>query len=185
MMDGAGPLGLIFVRQRGVKVTTPASPPPSYGHVPVPVPPPPKRRFPKWLIVLGVVLLLAVLWKCGSVFYAGRKLANAFVQDFHQKLNSGQYEEICNAADDGFTRSGKHEDLIKFFASVHTKLGNAGDHTLTNLRIDSNTNGTFLIAHYSTTFERGAAEETFTWVSSGNTLRLYGYNIQSNALLTN
>lgn len=160
-------------------MTTPAPPTPVYGRVA----PPPRRFFPKWLIALGVILLLAVLWKCGSALYEGRRLANAFAQDFHQKLNNGQFEDIYSAADDGFTRSGRHEDLVNFFENVHAKLGNAGKQSLVNLRINATTNGTFLIAQYNSIFDRGRAVETFTFVKSGNSLRLYGYNIQSDALV--
>ena len=164
-------------------MTTPAS------RTPVPpdgqAVPPSRRAFPKWLIALGIVLLLTVLWKCGSALYEGRGLANAFVQDFHQKLNNGQFEEIYNAADQGFMSAGKQEDLVKVFEVVHTKLGNASGQTLTNLQINSSAKGTFLTGQYNTTFDRGAAVETFVWVKSGSILRLYNYKVQSKALAVN
>lgn len=41
--------------------------------------------------------------------------------------------------------------------------------------------GTFFTAQFRSSFEQGEAEETFTWRKAGDTLRLYHYNIQSNA----
>ena len=115
----------------------------------------------------------------------GRKLANAAVQHFHERLNAEEYEEIYVDADDGFRAGQSHDELIKFLQAVHRKLGNAGEATQSNIRVDANTNGTFTTTFYTTTFDKGTAAERFTWVTSGGTLKLFGYHIESNALITN
>src|SRR5439155_11860482 len=115
----------------------------------------------------------------------GRDLANVAVREFHQKLSGGRYEEIYLEADEGFTGAGKHDELVRFLEAVHTKRGNAGVESLANMRVNATTVGTFVVAQYNTTFEHGSAVETFTWIKSNGALKLYGYNIQSNALIVN
>ncbi len=74
--------------------------------------------------------------------------------------------------------------MLKFFAAIHNKLGNAGDASRSTININATTNGTFLRVSYSTKYDKGTAEETFTW-RKGVTgdLTLVGYHIQSNALI--
>jgi len=160
-------------------MSTPPPPAVSYGQIG-----PPRRRFvPRWLLGLGAVLLVAGLWKCGTVLWEARSLANAFVHDFHQKLNNGQFEEICGAADEDFARSGTREDLVKFFAMIHTKLGNVRKESLQTWRVNSTGQGSFVVADYNTTFDRGSGVETFTWSRTEHGIKLHGYHIQSDALV--
>jgi Protein of unknown function (DUF4019) len=137
----------------------------------------------KWSLGLTAILLTYFMWQCGSALVQGRTLANAAVHHFHEKLNSGQYEEICRSADQAFTAAQGHEEVVKFLTAVHRKLGNAGAESQVNIRVDSNTNGTFITTFYRTEFASGAATETFTWRKSGGAIRLLGYNVQSSALL--
>lgn len=125
------------------------------------------------------------MWQCGSALHEGSGLANIAVREFHQRLNAGQYEAIYRQADVGFTREGKHDEMVKFLAAVHAKLGDAGATNLVNIRVNATTNGTFLTAEYNTTFARGSAVEMFTWIKKSGNLALHGYNIQSNVLVLN
>ncbi len=143
----------------------------------------PKRVLWKWSLAVTGLILLFLAWQCGSAFQKGRGLANTAVREFHEKLNRGQYEEIYREADEGFTRAGKHDELVRFLEVVHTRLGNAGVASLANMRVNATTGGTFVVAQYNTTFDHGSAVETFTWIRSSAALRLSGYNIQSNAPL--
>src|SRR5664280_916606 len=86
-------------------------------------PPQRKRVLWKWSLAITAVIVLFLAWQCGSGILQGRKLAGAAVQHFHQQLNGGQYEEIYREADEGFTQSGKQEELVKFLNAVHVKLG--------------------------------------------------------------
>jgi hypothetical protein len=143
----------------------------------------PKVVLWKWSLLITAIVLAVLMWQCGSALLEGRKLANGAVRHFHEQLNAEEYEQILQEAADGFTRSGKHEDLVGFLQAVHTKLGGAESESLINLGANSSTNGTFITSRYNTKFDRGAAAETFTWIRSGANLKLYGYNVQSNALL--
>lgn len=142
---------------------------------------PQKRVLWKWSLAVTGLILLFLAWQCGSALREGRGLANAAARDFHQKLNGGQYEEIYRQADEGFTRPGKHDQLVRFLEAVHTRLGNAGVSNIANMRVNATTGGTFIVAQYNTTFDHGSAVETFTWIRSSGALKLSGYNIQANA----
>lgn len=102
---------------------------------------------------------------------------------FHQELNGSHYEEICRDADDGFSQGEKHDELLRLLEAVHRKLGDASDESQTSMNVNATTDGTFITADYNTRFVQGQAIETFTWIKSGGTLKLYGYNIQSKVLL--
>jgi len=139
----------------------------------------------KWSAAAAAVILVFLMWRCGSALVRGRKLANAAVQHFHAQLNAQEYEEICADADEGFRAGQSHDELIRFLQAVHKKLGSADQTTQFNLRVDSNTRGTFTTTFYNTTFANGAATESFTWVTTGGALKLYAYHIESNALVVN
>jgi hypothetical protein len=145
----------------------------------------PKRGLWKWSLTATATILVFLTWQCGSALVQGRKLANSAVWHFHQQLNAEEYEEIYRSADEGFKAGQSHDEVIKFLQVVHKKLGSAGDATQTNIRVDTNTHGTFTTTWYSTAFVNGAAKETFTWTKRNGTLKLYGYHIESNALLAN
>lgn len=139
----------------------------------------------KWSVACAALLLVFVMWRCGSALVQGRKLADAAVRHFHERLNAGDYEDIYDEADEGFRTGQSHDQSIKFMEAVHRKLGLARQETRLNVRVDTNARGTFLTTQYSTAFATGTATEMFTWVESSGTLRLYGYHIQSNALILN
>jgi len=125
------------------------------------------------------------MWQCGSALLQGRKLADPAVQHFHQQLNAEDYEGICGNASDVFETTQSHDELIQVLGAVHKKLGNAGQSSFTNIRVDKNTRGTFTTTSYETTFDHGKATERFTWVNDSGILKLYSYHIESNALITN
>jgi Protein of unknown function (DUF4019) len=144
-----------------------------------------QRVWWKWAQAITAAVSLLIIWQCGFGLLQGRRQANATVQHFHQQLNTGQYVEIFREADAGF-REGKTEaDLVKFLQAVHTKLGDTGAANFINIRVNATTNGTFTTAQYKTTFDHGSAVETFTWIKTSNTLRLYGYDIRSNVSVVN
>ena len=145
----------------------------------------PKRAWWKWSIGVTALLLIYLTWQCGSALHQGKVLAEPAVQAFHAKLNAGPYEEIYQEADSGFTGEGKHDELVKFLTAVHTKLGDAGVTNQVNMLVNATMSGTFITARYDTTFGRGKAAETFTWIKKNGTLKLYGYHIEGNALIEN
>jgi len=66
---------------------------------------------------------------------------------------------------------------------VHRKLGYAGTENQINMNVNATTGGTFITSEYKTQFAQDQGVETFTWKKSSGTLKLYGCNVQSRALL--
>ncbi|MGO9648894.1 MAG: DUF4019 domain-containing protein [Terriglobales bacterium] len=148
-------------------------------------PPRSKRVIWKWSLALTAVVLIFLMWQCGSGLLRGRSLSAQAVHHFHEQFNNNQYTEIWTEADEGFQGSEQEQEWVNLLAAVHRKLGNAGVESLTNINVNATTNGTFITAIYKTPFDRGQAIETFTWKKDARGVRLYGYNVQSNALVLN
>lgn len=127
--------------------------------------------------------MIFLMWRCGTTLVQGRKLADVAVSHFHEQLNAADYEDIYREADEGFRAGQSHDDLIKFLETLHERLGLAGKSNELNVRVDTNTQGTFLTTQYSTAYATGTANEMFTWLQKGGTLQLFAYRIQSNALI--
>lgn len=118
---------------------------------------PQKRVLWKWSIALAVILLLILLWQCGSGLYSGYKSGNEAVRRFHAQLNAGKYDEICSEADEAFTQSDKHDELVHFLEQVHHKLGDAGTATQVRVNVNATMSGTFVTSEFTTQFEQGQA----------------------------
>ena len=161
--------------------TSVSAPAPDFGYAP----PRPRRVLRKWSLALTAVFLIYLLWQCGSGLYQGRSLSNDAVNQFHQNLNAERYEAISASADDAFRNSGKEEDFKRLLQAIHRKLGDAGQTNMNNLSVNATAGGTFITAIYQTTFAKGSATETFTWKKSNGQIKLYQYNILSNAFIIN
>jgi hypothetical protein len=138
----------------------------------------------KWSFLFLLALVVWGVWQCGSGFRIASQLSEPAVRQFHQELDAGDYEAICGQAAEGFCGKGADGDTVRFLKGVHEKLGNAGAAQRGMINVNANTNGTFVTVQYSTSFSIGPAQETFTWIKSGSMLKLFRYNVQSNALFT-
>jgi hypothetical protein len=143
----------------------------------------PRRVLWKWSLVIVAVALLFLLWQCGSALYSGSKLADKAVRRFHAEFNNSEYDEICREGVAELSEGQRHDEFLRVLELVHRKLGSAEAERQINLKVSAGTGGTLLTSKYSTQFVRGRAIETFTWYKSWGTLRLYGYTVQSSALL--
>lgn len=138
----------------------------------------------KWSFFITAVVLAFFMWQCGSALRMASRLAEPAVQAFHRELDAAQYDAICGQAAEGFCANSAEGDTVRFLKGVHEKLGNTGPIQQGAINVNTNTSGTFVTVQYRTGFALGPAQETFTWIKNGNTLRLYRYNVQSNALFT-
>ena len=68
---------------------------------------------------------------------------------------------------------------------MHRKLGKVESSEQNNWRMNTTPQGTFVMIARNTKFEKGAAQETFTYKREGEELLLAGYNINSAALIIN
>ena len=87
-------------------------------------------------------------------------------------------------SDEAFQNSGNRDEIIKFLAGVHSKLGPSRGFTRTNIFVNASTNGTFIKVTYQSTFDQGNAMEAFTWKKAGAGLKLVRYDVNSNAFVT-
>jgi hypothetical protein len=143
----------------------------------------PQRVLWKWSVAVTAAILLFLMWQCGSALYHARALSNTAIREFHQHLNSGQYEQIYLTADQGFAQEDKHDELVRFLEAVHRRFGDARTENLINVNVNATTDGTFIVAQYNTTFAQGSATETFSWLKRWGTLKLHGYRIQPNGFI--
>ena len=162
---------------------TPLSNPESQPIPLQPIPPRHKGVLWKWSLGVTCVVMVFLLWQCGSGLYAGRNLSAQAVRHFHEQLNASDYSGMWDGAAEGFQTSVKMQDFLDLMAAIHRKLGKAGPGSLSNINVSVTTSGTYITAAYSTQFDAGGATETFVWKRDGATLKLFRYNINSNALI--
>lgn len=128
---------------------------------------------------LAFQMLLASCSSAPDVAGAGKA-----INQFHNELNAADYRRIYADSDVGFKRATSEPDLVKFLTAVHTKLGAFQNGNQTGWRVNYNTGGNNTIVQLDSQFEKGKATETFTFVGESRSPRLFGYNIDSQTLIT-
>ena len=137
----------------------------------------PKLRLSSFLMALGVLTI-----GCGAQKdIAG---ASAAVMQFHAQLDGQDYLSIYSNADARFRAASKQEDFTALMTAVHNKLGTVQQSSRQGFFVNYNTSGSSIRLTYTTKFSGGDADEEFLWSKSGDTFRLLGYHINSNALIT-
>ena len=110
--------------------------------------------------------------------------ASAAVAQFHSQLDHQDYLTIYNNADARFRGASKQDDFLALMTAVHNKLGTVLQSSRQGFFVNYNTSGSSIRLTYATKFSSGDAQEEFLWSKSGDTFRLLGYHINSNALIT-
>lgn len=146
--------------------------------------PKPKRVLLKWSLLATALVLGYFMWQCGSGMKAGARLSDDAVRHFHSQLDSEAYGDIVRDSDEAFQNSANRDEIVKFLAGVHSKLGQSHGFNRTNIFVNASTNGTFIKVTYQSTFDQGNAVEAFTWKKAGIALKLVRYDINSNAFVT-
>jgi hypothetical protein len=130
---------------------------------------------------------LAVMFICavaGCDVAKSMSSAGKSVDAFHKKFNDQKFAEIYSGATPAFKGATKEAEFLKFMQAVHRKLGPFKSGTQSGWRGNTTMSGTTVILTYNSQFEKNSAVETFTFSVSGETATLQGYNINSNALIT-
>jgi len=134
------------------------------------------------VIALGFLALIVA----GCSVGADTTAAEQQVDVFHDRLNAGSFDEICVDTSPAFQHAGNSAEFKKLLDAIHRKLGQTIGATRKGWNIYATLNGTFVNLTYATTFDRGPATETFTYlVTEGARPVLNGYNISSVAMMTN
>jgi len=126
-----------------------------------------------------------VLSSCGSPTKSV-ELAKQSVEKFHSQLDSGQFVDIYAASDEKFHQATGEANFVKLLDAVHRKLGVIQQSNLQNTGVAWYTGqGATVRLVYETKFAQGSGTETFVWHVKDDAVTLYGYNINSNDLITN
>ena len=113
-----------------------------------------------------------------------KKTAEDEVQKFHSAFNAGEFHAIYSASADELKQTENEEDFVKLLAALNRKLGKLENTTQNTWHVNSQFTGTFVVLVYKSKYEHGDANEQFTYLVKDKVAKLAGYNINSNALIT-
>jgi len=134
-----------------------------------------------FVLLCGTCILLS---SCGSSTKSV-ELAQQSVEQFHSQLDSEQFAGLYAASDEKLHQATSESDFVKLLDAVHQKLGNVQQSNLRNTGVAWFAGqGTTVTLVYQTKFAQGTGMEKFVWHIKDNAAILYGYNINSNELVT-
>lgn len=129
------------------------------------------------------VATLTILSACGLT--KGKEIATKSVETFRQQFRESKFAEIYSAATPAFKASVNEANFTKFIQAVQRKLGAYKSSTQRGWKVNSINGTTSVVLNYDSVFEQGSAVETFTFIISGDSAVLQGYNVNSPALIIN
>jgi len=133
----------------------------------------------------ALVFAVAVVLGCTSLAQKGA--AEGAVNQFHERLDAGSYDQIYDSADDRFKAASTREQFTKVLRAIHDKLGKVTASKQTGFSGQDRAGtdaGSYLQLVYETQFATGKGTETFMWRVDGGQVRLFNYNINSADLIT-
>ncbi|MCA1817205.1 MAG: DUF4019 domain-containing protein [Acidobacteria bacterium] len=134
---------------------------------------------------IALLLIAAGLALSGACSLTkGKEIGERAVAQFHDQFNAGQYHEIYGQADGGFRKATAEADAVALFEGVRRKLGAVTNSVQTGWRVNATNAGTVVALQYDTEFTQGKATEQFVLMVSGESARLYNYNVNSPLLIT-
>jgi len=113
----------------------------------------------------------------------GKSSAEAAITEFHKLFNEGKYREIYAASNADMKAASTEDDFIKFTEAVHRKLGQHVNSTDAGWRVNTFNFKTTAVVTQNSEFEQGKGVETFTYLISGDSCTLKGYNINSKDMM--
>jgi len=111
------------------------------------------------------------------------ELAEQAVKQFHQMLDSGQFEALYSGAAQDLKKATTQQDFVALLGAVHRKLGNVKSFSRKTWNVNYHTSGTFVTLNYSAVYTEGEATEQFVYRLQDGKALLAGYHVNSNALL--
>ena len=126
--------------------------------------------------------LMLTLQGCGVS--TAKPKAEAAITQFHNLLDADNLDAIWSNADDSLRQASSREKFDKFMQAVHRKLGRVLKTTNTQWFVGNFNLKTTVVLQQKTDFEHGSGTEKFTYVVAGDAVKLVGYNILSDDLVT-
>jgi hypothetical protein len=130
-------------------------------------------------------LLIAAFLATGCSSGQDLNLAQAEIERFRQLMAAQQFGQIYSEASDELKKTAKEQDMISLLTAIDRKLGPVKNAEKNGWNVNYATSGTSATLKFNTQFERGTGAETFVYRIAGGKAQLAGYNITSNALITN
>ncbi len=128
----------------------------------------------------AALVLTVALQGCSS---KSRQISEVATQEFRDRYARSEFDQIYAAGATDFWTKTTHDDFVKLMRGVTRKLGTFRSTRVAGWRVMTGTSGTMVTLGYQTVFEKGPAEEQFIWRVEGNSAKLAGYHINSNAFL--
>lgn len=107
--------------------------------------------------------------------------ADTLIEEFHADFNESDFDSIWNGASDEFRRSLTREEFQQFMIRMRASVGEYQDGSQVGFNINTNNGVTMTEITLDTTYENGTADESFTFIGSGDDMALLNWNIDSTA----
>ena len=135
----------------------------------------------KWLTFVLFVASLTLIASCSLM--KSTKPSEIAVEKFHSQYNQKQFSEIYSQADEKFKGSATEEQFLTLFENLYKKLGTVNQANKVQWNVNATTSGTFVTLTYDTEFSEGKGIEQFVFLTNGDEVALYNYNVNSPLLL--
>ena len=109
--------------------------------------------------------------------------ADKAASEFHGLYDVEDYDKIFDTAHADFKASKPKAEIISFVRSVREKLGKVKSSNRTGWQANSMNMKTNVVLTFSTEFENGKGEETFTYRIADGKATLLGWYVNSNDLI--
>ncbi|HUL33142.1 MAG TPA: DUF4019 domain-containing protein [Candidatus Eisenbacteria bacterium] len=133
---------------------------------------------------LSLILLPLSLIFAGCGAKRDLKQADEAVTGFHAQLNAGSFDQIYSDSDDLLKNAISQQKFVNLLDAVHRKLGSAESADRQGFFINYGTQGEMIRVTYATRYDGDQASEEFVFHNGRDGLRLVGYHINSDALIT-
>ena len=107
----------------------------------------------------------------------------AAADEFHQRFNEQKFKELYAAGHADLKAATTEADFVKLLEAVHRKLGRHTGNSSSGWRINSHNLKTTVALTQDAVFEQGKGTEVFTFVISGESCLLQGYDIESKDMM--
>lgn len=130
----------------------------------------------------AVIVLTLVVVGCSSEKVLSD--ADAATAKFHAEFNASQFDAIYSDTTPKFRSISPKDDYARFISAVRRKLGAVKSTERKSWNVFVGTGGATITVTYATKFELGSGDEQFVWLRTRNGLKLVGWHINSNDLIT-
>lgn len=128
-------------------------------------------------------ILIAALFLAACNPAANLKQGDAQIERFHQVYSSGNIDALYALTGPKFHELATPRQFHDLFDVVNSRLGPVKSSQRQGFGVNTTTEGTFTNITMDTQFEQGEGIETFTFMGSGDDMKLEGWHVNSNRLL--